>query len=437
MRIVQLALGEPWLIRPEAARSLLAIAERVEGLALEPMVERVEALNAKAGPRLPGSRSATLRAGGVAVVPVHGPIMRHAGMFDDVCGVTSLEGIDRDLEAALASPDVKSVVLHVDSPGGMAADIAEMADKIRAADAVKPVRAYVGNQCSSAAMWLASGAREVVASQTAMLGSIGVVLTATDTKAKDEREGVKEIEIISSVSPDKRPDPATDAGRAKLQSLVDRLGDEFVDGVARLRGVSRDHVLEKFGKGGQLVGRDAVAAGLADRIGSFDALLREVGANPGASGAPTTPRDPMPQDTNAPAAGETVAQIEARVRAELEASIRADAEKTMADARSLAIGAKVEGLVARLGGKATPAQLKAIEPLAKQLAADDFGDKGSRLQALEGVLAGLPEHGLTSEVVSSDRTHGNGGDPKPEADDAELDAETQAFLASTKKLKRS
>lgn len=422
MRILQLAAREPWLIRPDAVAPLLDIARRVDRLdraALEPMVSRVEAVSAARGPQLAGARNARLREGGVAVIPVHGPIMRHAGMFDDVCGVTSLESLDADLRAALASPDVRSIILHVDSPGGMAADIGEMADKIRQADSVKPVRAYAGNQSASAAMWLAAGAREVVCSQTAMLGSIGVVLTANTIKEDGE------VEIISTVSPNKRPDAGTDAGRAQLQAVVDRLGDEFVDGMARLRGVSRDHVLEKFGKGGQLVGRDAVAAGLADRIGSFDALVRECGGAQPARGT-------MDPKTENAAAAETPDQIAARVRAEVEAEIRAQADERVRAAEERAVAARVEGSLAKLVGKIKPAQAAAIKPVLVALAGDE-----PNYVALEGLLAQLPEHGLTSELVPGERPRAAADkDGDASAEDAALKAETEDFLRRTGKARK-
>jgi len=81
---------------------------------------------------------------------------------------------------------------------------------------------------------------------------------------------VKTHEIVSSVSPNKRPDPATDVGRGQIQALVDELAGIFVGAVARNRGVTAEDVVQKFGRGGLLVGSSAVKAGMADSVGSFE-----------------------------------------------------------------------------------------------------------------------------------------------------------------------
>jgi hypothetical protein len=99
-----------------------------------------------------------------------------------------------------------------------------------------------------------------VAAETALLGSIGVVMAVRDPR----RDKGKDIEFVSSVSPNKRPDPTTPSGQDQYQALVDQLGDIFVAAVARNRGVKPQAVLDDFGAGGLLVGAQAVEAGMAD-----------------------------------------------------------------------------------------------------------------------------------------------------------------------------
>jgi ClpP class serine protease len=179
---------------------------------------------------------------------------------------------------------VGAILLHVDSPGGEVTGIHEFGELIHQARGVKPVWAYVEGLGASAAYWLSSAAEEIVADPTAALGSIGVVMTVRDpskTKAAD-------IEIVSSQSPRKRPDPTTEGGRAQLQGVVDDLAGVFVATVARNRAVSEETVLAEFGGGGLFVGRSAVAAGLADRIGTFEETLAELAA--AVAAAPSTPR---------------------------------------------------------------------------------------------------------------------------------------------------
>ena len=113
----------------------------------------------------------------------------------------------------------------------------------------------------------------MIADDAAFLGSIGVVTTLVDDRDRLEKSGVKEIEIISSSSPHKRPDPASEDGRAVLQARVDALQEVFVSAVSRYRGVRKTTVLTDFGRGDVLIGQAAVAAGMADGIGSLEGII--------------------------------------------------------------------------------------------------------------------------------------------------------------------
>lgn len=115
-----------------------------------------------------------------------------------------------------------------------------------------------------------------------MLGSIGV------RAAYPARGDDGSVEFISSQSPGKRLDLASDDGRARIQSRVDSLAEVFVEAVASGRGVTAQHVLERFGRGDVLVGSAAVAAGMADEIGTFEGVLSQLA---GGSSPPPTRRN--------------------------------------------------------------------------------------------------------------------------------------------------
>jgi len=213
-----LVASQPWAIMPETLETIASIARR-EG-------EGVEAVEARLGRPLQNARTVSVR-DGVAVVPVNGPIFRYANLFTQISGATSLEVLATDFTAALDDPNVKAVVLAMDSPGGQANGIAEFAQMVRAAK--KPVVAYVDGSAASAAYWIAAAADRVVMSKTGMVGSVGAVV-GISTK-KDEGT----VEIVSSQSPNKRPDVTTDQGRAQIQTLIDSLAQVFVEDVAAYR----------------------------------------------------------------------------------------------------------------------------------------------------------------------------------------------------------
>jgi len=113
-----------------------------------------------------------------------------------------------------------------------------------------------------------------------MLGSLGVVLGTTDRRQADAKSGVRRYEIVSSQTPGKRPDVATDDGRARYQTIADRLADEYLSDVAASRGMSVSALLDATNGGDMVIGTDAVASGVADRIGTFeDTIARLASGN--------------------------------------------------------------------------------------------------------------------------------------------------------------
>lgn len=323
MKIFDAAASVPWAIYEPALRTILDIAARTdpnpESLAAwkdKLGTAPIDALASREGERLrPGSR-VVLR-GRTAVLPIVGPIVRHADLFSEISGATSLARTATEFQAAIADPRVDRVMLAIDSPGGEVTGIGEFAAQLREARRSIEIVAYVEGLGASAAYWIAASASRVVLAPTAMVGSIGVVTTMLDTREREAKAGVRRIEIVSSQSPDKRLDPATDAGRAKIQALVDRIAVEFVGDVAAGRGVEPADVLARFGQGGMVVGSDAVAAGMADSVGTFEDLLAALSADSAttrsiivAAATPrreshmekTTPASPAPAPAPSPAA---------------------------------------------------------------------------------------------------------------------------------------
>jgi ClpP class serine protease len=193
--------------------------------------------------------------------------------FTQISGAVSTEVLATDIQAAIDNPAVRAIVLDVDSPGGAAAGINELANVIFESRGKKPIVARVGGTGASAAYWLGAAADRLYVDATGLVGSIGVVATFLDSSKRDEASGVRQVEIVSSQSPDKRLDVVTEDGRAKVQATVDSLAQVFIDRVATFRGVTSRHVIENFGRGGLVVGAAAVAAGMADALGSLESVI--------------------------------------------------------------------------------------------------------------------------------------------------------------------
>lgn len=264
MRIWNRITGDPWAITETALHTILEVAAREN--------EAPEAVAAKLGRQLQNSYNATER-DGVAIIPVTGPLFRYANIFTAISGASSYELIARDFMSALENPQITSIILDIDSPGGEVNGVSELASMIFEARGTKPVIAYASGDAASGAYWIASAADEIVVSETSALGSIGVVGIY---RGKSAKESAETVEIVSSQSPHKRLDPMSDDGRAKLQTRIDAMADVFVSTIARNRSVTPDHVLEHYGGGDVMIGANAVNAGLADRIGSLERLITEL-----------------------------------------------------------------------------------------------------------------------------------------------------------------
>jgi len=274
MRIWNRITGDPWAITETALHTILEVAAREN--------EAPEAVAAKLGRQLQNSYNATER-DGVAIIPVTGPLFRYANIFTAISGASSYELIARDFMSALENPQITSIILDIDSPGGEVNGVSELASMIFEARGTKPVIAYASGDAASGAYWIASAADEIVVSETSALGSIGVVGIY---RGKSAKESTETVEIVSSQSPHKRLDPMSDDGRAKLQTRIDSMADVFVSTIARNRDVTADHVLGHYGGGDVMIGAHAVNAGLADRVGSLERLITEL-SSPETSSPPS------------------------------------------------------------------------------------------------------------------------------------------------------
>jgi signal peptide peptidase SppA len=236
--------------------------------------------------------------GNVAVFDIQGPLFRRSDLFTNISSSTTVQNLAVDLRKAADDRLVSHILLNIDSPGGQVNGIQEFADQVREVGAIKPVVAYIDGIGASGAYWIASAANSIVINDTSMVGSIGVVASVRDNRAAQERQGVKQYEIVSSQSPFKRPDVSTEQGRAQIQEVVDALASVFIGRVAAFRGITADDVLARYGQGRMLPAKQAMEAGMADEISRFEPLVARLAVENGAPRATITVKEnPMSQPT--------------------------------------------------------------------------------------------------------------------------------------------
>jgi len=271
-------LSSPWAILPDRLEQIHAIYDaKVRGESPD-----LEALEARLGRPLANERQQAYEVrDGAALIPLQGVLGRRMNLMSNMSGGTSTELFARDVQSAVNDPEVQSIVLLVDSPGGTVAGTQSAASVVMAARGSKPIAAFVEGTMASAAYWIGSAADVVVLdSSTAQVGSIGVVATHTDISRMEEASGIKTTEIVAGAYKRiaSQHGPLSEAGRESIQSQVDYLYAQFVQDVAMQRGVSEEKTLANMADGRIFIGKQAVENGLADSVLTLSetiALLNE------------------------------------------------------------------------------------------------------------------------------------------------------------------
>lgn len=420
------ALATAWAITPEMLSIILAVAAGEQ--------EIPEALQMKPAARLENTRSMRVR-DNVAILPILGPIFPRANLFTEISGATSLNSLAMDLGEAARNPAIDAIILEIDSPGGALPGIEDFAKEVAAVNRQKPVAAFVYHEACSAAMWIASACREIVLGETGIVGSIGVVL---GMRRPDDPQSSRNVEFVSSVSPKKRPDISTDAGRIQIQDFVDQLGLVFVETLAQNRGIKPEDVIAIGG--GLLIGKKAIDGKLADRIGTFEDLVSElqtsargkgyqsISASASTQEQPTMnkliawlkswgkPEAAKAPDDATPEEKELIAAMDAKL-------IEQRLEGFKAIAKAYATGLFAQG-------KVLPYAIADVEAAYLHALRDDAalpvasGEK-SRVALLEAQYAAVKASVMTAEVVVDDKTpttkiaskQGDGKDEALEAED--------------------
>lgn len=217
--------------------------------------------------------------GGVARIAIEGPMaQRLHPLLREYFGYNDTSVIAQAVQAAEKDPQVKSIMLVVNSPGGAIPGIAELSAIVAEAARSKPVVAVTESEVSSAAYWAVCGCSNIYGTGPVVsAGSIGVVMVhvyspRTDGAVVTEITAGKYKRVISSHK------PLSPEGAADLQEKVDYLTQQFVRAVATNRKLSAAAVAAQDGR--TYIGQQAVEAGLLDGFMTVNELERQLAADP-------------------------------------------------------------------------------------------------------------------------------------------------------------
>ncbi|MFX2611894.1 S49 family peptidase [Enterobacter mori] len=239
---------------------------------------------------------------GIAVLPVSGTLVHKFGFLQPKSGITGYDGIVARLQAAIADPDVKGVLLDIDSPGGEVAGAFDTADIIARLRAVKPIWSVASDMACSAGYLLASACTRRLITQTGVVGSIGVVVAHRSVEKALEQAGI-DITLIYSGAHKVDGNPyqsLPDSVRDEIQAKIDGNRALFAQRVAGYTGLRQDAVMAT--EGAVYQGDSAIRIGLANQVVNYaDAVsvMAEAIKSKGVSMSTNDPLNANPLAVNA------------------------------------------------------------------------------------------------------------------------------------------
>ncbi len=228
-----------------------------------------------------------------ALVPL---ILDSAWFGGERVAVVRIEGVIVDSRDAIEelrkfreNPNVKAIVLRIDSPGGgvvASQEIYSEVLKTRAEGRVKVVTS-MGNLAASGGYYIAAATDRIVANPGTLTGSIGVIMELANVRGLMEKVGVQSVVIKSGKHKDLASPFRTMSveDRAILQTVLDDVHDQFIQAVAAGRAMKVDQVRD-LADGRIFTGRQARTVKLVDELGDLQDAIKLAGKMGGIAGEP-------------------------------------------------------------------------------------------------------------------------------------------------------
>lgn len=274
-------------MEPQALSEALALVDRADTARLVAYIDEEH----EAAP----VSAAVSMADGVATIAIRGPLVNCACLAMIVGGMT-WDSIRASIAQAKADPNVRAVLLDIDSPGGEVAGMQATGHALRALG--KPSLAYISGAGCSAALYLAAAADSIWAARMGAVGCVGVAMMIR------EGEGEQGRQIVSSLTPHKNRPLSTPEGEASAQLAVNDLAAEMLGDMAAWKGLPDAAAAARFfGAGEVLVATRAHSLGMVAGLSLSPPLhlLNPAGQAPAHTGG-------VPVDDEIEAEGEALAE---------------------------------------------------------------------------------------------------------------------------------
>src|SRR5436305_10346530 len=192
------------------------------------------------------------------------------------------------LQQARDDNRVKAIVLEIDSPGGEVTASDQTYNAVTKARARKPVVVYMDSLTASGGYYIACGGKFLMANETTITGSIGVIIQTLNYEQLFNKIGLASVVFKSGKFKDilNGARPMTPEERDLIQSFVMQTYDKFLGVVAHERGLPADMLRSTIADGRILSGKDALNNKLIDGLGQIEdayAKAKQLGNAPQAT----------------------------------------------------------------------------------------------------------------------------------------------------------
>ena len=231
----------------------------------------------------------------VGIVYAEGEIVDGEGDSSTVGG----DKLARAIRKFRFDPDIKAIVLRVNSPGGSALASEVIRSELESTQKAKPVVVSMGTVAASGGYWISTAANRVFAEPGTITGSIGVFGLFPNVQKLANDNGVFwnpiETSPYSNLFTISRP--KTDAELAVLQRTIDHIYDDFLKHVSDARHIPVDGVKE-MAQGRVWSGNQAIKLHLVDEIGGLQAAISYAGTSANLGDNPKITEYPAKKDLN-------------------------------------------------------------------------------------------------------------------------------------------
>ena len=204
----------------------------------------------------------------IAVITINGAVTYDSSNSTKI--FTSASQIENALNDANSNPNVKAIVLDINSKGGSQVACEEIAEDIKNSD--KPVIAYIGDKGLDESYLIASSADAIVASSSSSIGGIGLSFIDSGKYSKVKLTGVYNEEYLKlKKSNETDPDNLING-----QKMIDQDYTQFIKKIAENRDLKPNY-LAKLAYGKRYNGNEAKNLGLIDKIGNKNKAIELAG----------------------------------------------------------------------------------------------------------------------------------------------------------------